>query len=371
MFLAKLLSECPAKSWLHKNTVKNNTSVQLAANDPNIDNDTQRAQYVRSIPNALLYNDLLLQGYLVNRNFLTKINNFEIRENDIWLATYPKSGTTWTEEILSLICNKGDIDKVKDKLLPKRVVHFEVGRPVGHSKWLKKLKSPRLIATHLPVTHIPNQLKQTKCKIIYVVRNPKDTSVSFYHHHRMSSFLGNYDWSWDIYVDLFLKGQLVYGDWLSHVEGYWQLHKQYPNRVLFVSYEELKTDLPKMIALIARFVGQPLSDEIIQRIANHCSFDEMKSNKMVNREKLPIFANGLFDMTETKFMRKGIIGDWRTHFTDEQSDRFDKHYNKQLNDLGIHIAYDSQEAQQLMQPFGRIIYGNKDQTELSNVYNIL
>ncbi|CAG2106237.1 unnamed protein product [Medioppia subpectinata] len=178
----------------------------------------------------------------------------------------------------------------------------------------------------------------------------------------MSKFLGNYTGSWDTFVELFAHGHLAHGDWLQHVEGYWRLHQQNPNQVLFISYEELKTDLPKMIALIARFVGNNLTDEIIQKISNHCSFAEMKDNKMVNREKLPI--KGLFDMTQSKFMRKGIIGDWRNHFSDAQSDLFDKVYSNRLRELGINLCYDSDDAVTRMQPYGRIIYDSVDQSNL-------
>lgn len=72
------------------------------------------------------------------------------------------------------------------------------------------------------------------------MRNPKDNAVSYYHHHRMSTFLGNYSGRWSTFLELFLRGQLVYGDWLAHVKGYWQLAQQHPQRVLFITYEELK-----------------------------------------------------------------------------------------------------------------------------------
>lgn len=165
MFSLKFLYTNPIGKLLINDKLSKDSVVIRAKNDPELDADPQKAEYVRSIPRALLFKNLLLQGYLVYPKFLKKVENFEVRADDLWLATYPKSGTTWTEEILSLIYNDGNIEKVKNKLLAARVIHFEVGAPVGHSRWLKKMKSPRLLATHLPATHIPHQLKQSKCKV--------------------------------------------------------------------------------------------------------------------------------------------------------------------------------------------------------------
>jgi len=138
------------------------SNIIEAANEPDLDTDPERAQYVRSIPDALLFNGLLMQHYFISPEFLSKVNDFEIQGTDIWLATYPKSGMTWTAEILSLVCNDGNIDNVKDVYLPKRVKHFEMGSPTGPTGFLGP---ERLLSTHLPATHIPNQLKQLKCKV--------------------------------------------------------------------------------------------------------------------------------------------------------------------------------------------------------------
>lgn len=109
---------------------------------------------------------------------------------------------------------------------------------------------------------------------------------------------------------------------------------------------------------MADFVGRNLSEETIQIIAKHCSFDEMKNNTMVNRESLPV--KDLFDMSETKFMRKGIIGDWKNHFNEQQSLLFDKTYNDRLKSLGLTLSYDTEDAKHRMQAYGRIIDQNMD-----------
>lgn len=141
-----------------------NGDIRRATSDPDLGRDQQLAKYVHSIPKALRYKGLLLQGYLVSRSILKGIESFNVREDDTWCITYPKSGTTWTEEIISLICSD-NIEATRSKQLAERVLHLEVGKPVGHLKWLKSTPSPRLLATHLTADCIPSQLRQAKAKV--------------------------------------------------------------------------------------------------------------------------------------------------------------------------------------------------------------
>lgn len=329
------------------------SEVVPADKDPTLDLDPLRAAYVCSIPRAQWFRGVLLQGYLVHPNILQNLDDFDVRNDDVFIITYPKSGTTWTEEIVSLIYNDGNPNKVKNKLLAYRVEHLEVGRPIGHMRHLRKLKSPRLMATHLPLSLIPKQLRQAKCKIIYVVRNPKDNAVSYYHHHRMSTFLGNYKGSWGDFLTLFMKGYLVYGSWFEHVLPYWRFCQEHPDRILFIAFEELKMDLPGMVSKIANFLEHPLTPEAIKAISSHCTFEQMKSNNMVNREVLPI--SDLFDMTQSKFMRKGIIGDWKNYFTEEQNAVFNKLYSEKMANSGLDLVFDPEEAYNRKNSCGRIL----------------
>lgn len=109
-----------------------------------------------------------------------------------------------------------------------------------------------------------------------------------------------------------------------------------------------------MIRLMCQFLGRPLSEARIEQISRLCSFEEMRTNAMVNREQLPV--PDLFDMSQSKFMRKGIIGDWRNHFSQEESDQFDQHYLGRLATIGLDLAFDHDQALRMVaQREGRII----------------
>ena len=47
---------------------------------------------------------------LVTQEALDKLKTFKLYPEDVWIVTYPKSGTTWTQQIVRLIQNNGEKD---------------------------------------------------------------------------------------------------------------------------------------------------------------------------------------------------------------------------------------------------------------------
>ena len=90
--------------------------------------------------------------------------NFEIRKDDIWIATYPKSGTTWVQEIVYCILNGWNYDREKTGKLDERIPFFEFIYP--GLKAIEKMNSPRVIKTHLPIQYLPNEIEK-KCKVAF------------------------------------------------------------------------------------------------------------------------------------------------------------------------------------------------------------
>ena len=48
---------------------------------------------------------VLLPRLFVTDNWAERIRNFEVREDDIWILSYPKTGTTWTIELVWMLVN--------------------------------------------------------------------------------------------------------------------------------------------------------------------------------------------------------------------------------------------------------------------------
>ncbi|XP_014667916.1 PREDICTED: sulfotransferase 1 family member D1-like [Priapulus caudatus] len=127
-----------------------------------VDDDIYRG-YVKGIPGGQYHKGCLLQGFMTYKHLLKRIPQMKMREDDIVICSYPKSGTTWTEEIVSLIKNNGNVGKVKREI-HWRVIHMETGRPFFHMRYMNNLKSRRLLATHLPFELLPTQLQNGRGK---------------------------------------------------------------------------------------------------------------------------------------------------------------------------------------------------------------
>ncbi|MCB0086239.1 MAG: sulfotransferase domain-containing protein, partial [Caldilineaceae bacterium] len=115
--------------------------------------------------------------YWFAENILEVIaNDFHVRDDDLFIVSYPKSGTTWTQQIVWLLTHNGrDQDKTIEEIMPR----IEVAEQLSNAN---NLDSPRYIKSHLSYALMP-RVSGSRAKYIYVARNPKDTVVSGYHFY--------------------------------------------------------------------------------------------------------------------------------------------------------------------------------------------
>ena len=86
-------------------------------------------------------------------------------------------------------------------------------------------------------------------------------------------------------------------------------------------------DLLSSIRAIAEFVNKPLSEEVIQRVANQCSFEGMAKNPA----SFQVFPN----VDAISFLRKGEVGDWKNHFTAELNEKFETEFLAKAREHGL------------------------------------
>ncbi|XP_053719162.1 amine sulfotransferase-like [Synchiropus splendidus] len=264
---------------------------------------------------------------LTTAEYIDGLQEFEIRDSDIYLVTYPKSGTIWTQQIVISIHNFDGEKK-------------EYANNSEEMPWLEHMAnwesystrpSPRFFSSHLTPALMPPGLKEKKAKMIYVMRNPKDVVVSFYHFHKIRPNLETPQ-NFDQFLEDFLEGNVFCSSWFDHIRA-WQQEKDNYN-ILMLSYEDMVLDLETAVRKISKFLGRKLSDAQIQQVVHKSTFKNMKKDERANYKFLPE------KIITGDFMRKGKIGDWKNTFTVAQSERVDRLLQERLSDVPLKIIWE-------------------------------
>uniref|UniRef100_A0A8C6X834 Sulfotransferase n=1 Tax=Naja naja TaxID=35670 RepID=A0A8C6X834_NAJNA len=241
-----------------------------------------------------------------------QIKSFQARPDDLLICSYPKAGSTWLQETVDMIQNADNLICAEDD-----------------ENLCQNLPSPRSLKSHLPVHLLAPSFWEQKCKVIYIARNAKDTVVSYFHFHHMNKTLP-YPGNWEEFLDKFLAGKVICGSWFDHVCGWWEAKKRHP--ILYLFYEDMKEDPIREMRKIAQFLGLEVQEPVLNQILEHTQFETMKGNKMANYGNV---SPCLMDHTVSPFLRKGIVGDWKEHFTVSQSEHLDGICSQLLEGSGL------------------------------------
>ncbi|KAM4024680.1 sulfotransferase 1B1-like [Anomaloglossus baeobatrachus] len=296
------------------------------------DSSVDYSDFLAKVPEGMFYRFPLLpvHGVPLMKPIVEsweRIEKFQARPDDLLIATYPKAGTTWMQEIIDSVMNEGEVEKTKRAPTHVRSPFLEICSPPPVPSGIDLLEvtpSPRLVKTHLPYELVPETFWKEKCKTIYVARNAKDNAVSYYFFDVMNKTQPD-PGTWDEYVLKFLKGDVAWGSWFQHVLSWWKAREKHD--ILYMFYEDMKEDPKREIRKVMKFLGKDLSEEAVEKIHQHTSFSAMKENPMANYSSIP---GTVLDQTVSPFMRKGEVADWMNHFTASQNKIFDEEYQRQM-----------------------------------------
>ncbi|CAG9773792.1 unnamed protein product [Ceutorhynchus assimilis] len=281
--------------------------------------------------------------------------NFELRPDDVIVATFPRSGTTWITEMVWLLCNDMDYEKAAEIPLVTRFpflefssfVHqdtkadfleenqtdpekYKLVEEVAYPAWkiLAKTNERRFIKTHLPFSLMPPNLVKAGCKVIYVARNPKDVAVSFYHLNRSMRTQG-YTGDFAKYWCYFKNNLQPWTPYWDHIKEGWNMRHE--ENVLFLFYENLnKVNLRPNVEKIASFLGKSYTNEQLDKLENHLKIENFRNNKSVNFDVME--SLGIILKSEEGFVRKGKNGGWKNYFDQEMDEEANQWIEENLRD---------------------------------------
>lgn len=231
-------------------------------------------------------------------NFLRERRLFVSRPDDVFVASYPRSGTTWLHFMTYLLVGHRHLGF---EHIGQVAPWFERSLAIG---WMRaadydSLQGPRVFKTHLLPEWIPKGARS-----VYVWRDVKDVAVSYYHLYR--THLG-FTGSFEGFVTRFRSGKLQYGAWAEHVDA-WTRHAK-EGRATVVRYEDLKAEPRRVLHHVAGFLGVSLGEAEADDILSLSSFEAMKAREaQFDHATAVMLERGL---TKGHFVRAGRVGDGR------------------------------------------------------------
>jgi hypothetical protein len=256
---------------------------------------------------------------------------------DVFVATFAKSGTNWMMQIVHQLIHhgKGDYDHIHDvvpwpdaKLTNPMMGKYAI--PLDQATgWQTAPERKRVIKTHFNWELLPYS---EEARYISVIRDPKDVFVSAYFFMKdsgMGSAMPPVDTMYRLFLaDKFLLG----GSWPANAAGYWaQRHR--PN-VLLVSFKAMKRDLEGTVRQVACFLGIHVPDETIRAVCEKSSFEYMKGiDHKFGVGKMVAWSE------PGAMIRKGRQGGSAELLTPVQQRELDAHCMAELKRLGSDLPY--------------------------------
>jgi len=227
----------------------------------------------------------------------------EIFEDDVFLVSYPKSGNTWLKFIFANYLTQENIDFTRvHSIIPE----FESVR----NDIEKRDFTPRIFKSHSSYSNRFN-------KVIYIVRDGRDVAVSYFFYLKKTHVIPQNS-SFSHFLDLYINGEIPYGKWSDHVNGWINISKT-SQQVKVISYESLLTDTTTIVTELIQFIGWELEQERLSKAIENASFSALSSKEKENHDIDRHLKN---TNKEIPFIRKGVSGDYVNYFSIEENQIF-------------------------------------------------
>jgi len=209
---------------------------------------------------------------------------------ELIVNAFPKSGTTW---LLHLLC---DLLEAQHKDTPQ-MEPLSYGHPVSGEWTVRK--------NHYP--YWEQVIPIVKGKIVVMSqRDPRDIVVSAMFYRKTTDL--------EAAIDVMIQSQYVewVGSWVAPLEAL-------KCKLVKTSYENLHArPVGQLRNIVFEVSGETLSNERIKEAIERQSFENMVIQLKGDRH----------------FMRKGIVGDWRNHFTRGLARKFNDHFGQFMLEQG-------------------------------------
>lgn len=269
----------------------------------------------------------------------------------VWLASYPKSGNTWTRAFLheyihgnekeNYNINEMNVLSISDNGLVwyeevlkkpvKECTHEEIAkaRPLVHQLIHDKTDGFIFLKTHNAFVvnqGIPLHTPSLTAGGVYIVRNPLDVVSSFADHMGLTideaiTAMAKPGNASDTSEKAIFQ---IMGSWSEHVYSW----TKRPNPSLFfMRYEDMLSEPEAVFGDLVQFLHLPLEPDRLANAISRTSFDNLRKMETEKgfKERSP---------HSERFFREGKAGQWKFELTLNQVKRIIHDHGEQMDRFG-------------------------------------
>jgi hypothetical protein len=255
---------------------------------------------------------------LKRRNVLKALHyakaSFSWRKNDVLLVSFPKSGNTWVRYFWINYISQAEwagktIDfKTLDNVMPS------FGLPNFFNRW-RHTSLPKAVASHW--TYGPYF---SRPKRVFIIRDPRDVMVSYFHYINAKANQPDFV----SFSEFIRTSRFGLEAWARHFLS-WRDKADY-----IIKYEDLKSNDIAEFKRMFEHLGISYNEEHLIKAAEASRFDNFRKVEATMGHSKPEANKGEF-----KFTRKGIVGDYKNYFLEED----ERYYYSILQKYNLTNAY--------------------------------
>ena len=261
--------------------------------------------------------------------------NLTVYPDDVFLTSYPRSGNTWARFLIGNLIYQDE---------PVTFLNIEERIPeiyFNSDHRMRALARPRILKSHEP-------FQPHYARVIYIVRDPRDVAVSFYHHNVKAGNIAD-DYPIDDFIPRFIAAEFDsrWGSWAEHVQSWILLRRNCPEFILF-RYEEMKANPEGELLRLTEFLKCGCfrridsSPDKLQRAIELSSPERMRK---LEREQAKKWVLTRATRADKPFIRTAGSGGWKAVLSPASVAAIELAWGPIMQNLGYDLSSMSYPAQ--------------------------
>jgi sulfotransferase family protein len=248
--------------------------------------------------------------------------------DDVFLVSYPRSGNTWTRFLLgNLISQNAPVTFSNiESRIPE--IYFNPDRE------LRALPRPRMLKSH-------ECFQPQYPHVIYIVRDPRDVAISFYHHNVKARNIPDH-YPMASFVPRFIEGEFdkKFGSWRDNVLSWTSVRGGSPN-FMMLRYEKMKRDTAGALLQVADFLERSAlrtidaSPAALEKAIELSSPERMRA---LEKEEAADWVLTKSTRSDKPFVRTAKAGGWKSQLAAESVEMIEAAWGDLMQSLGYELT---------------------------------